>query len=64
MIRFGEAMLDAVLLAYTPKDMLERILISLAGSELNAVVRQDGVDRVRDGGDEVAQELRRYCLNQ
>jgi hypothetical protein len=38
MIRFGEAMLDAVLLAYAPKDMLERLLISLAGSKLNAVV--------------------------
>jgi hypothetical protein len=43
-----------MLLAYTPKDMLEGIFISLAVGELNPVVRQDGVELVRNGGSEVA----------
>jgi hypothetical protein len=41
MIRCGEAMLTAMRLAYTPKDMLEGICILLAVGELHTVVRQN-----------------------
>jgi hypothetical protein len=61
-MRVGEAMRNAMLLAYTPQDMLEGICILLAVGELATVVRQEGVDRVRDGSDEVAEELRRDGL--
>jgi hypothetical protein len=63
MMRFGEAMLNTMLLAYTPEDIREGLLILLAISELHAVVRQDGVDLVWDGSDEVAEELRRDGLD-
>jgi hypothetical protein len=62
-IGFGEAALDAVLLAHTGKDMLEGILIPLAVGELQAVVRQDGVDLLGYDVDEVTQELRRDGLD-
>jgi hypothetical protein len=63
MIGFGEAVRDAVRLTHTRKDMLEGIVIPLAVGELNAVIRQDRVDFIGHGVDEVAQELRRDGLD-
>jgi hypothetical protein len=51
-----------MLLAYTPTDRLEGILISLASGALKTVVRQEGVALGRDGGDEVVQAWRRDGL--
>jgi hypothetical protein len=63
MIGFGAAVLDGVLLTHTRKDMLEGILIPPAIGELHAVVRQDRVDLLGYGVDEVTPELRRDGLD-
>jgi hypothetical protein len=53
MMGVGEAVLDTVLLTHTRQDMLEGIVIPPAIAELNAVVRQDRVDLLGHGVDEV-----------
>jgi hypothetical protein len=56
-IGFGEAVLDGVFLTHTPKDRQESIGIPLAVGELNAVVRQNLLDLIRHGSDEVTRAL-------
>ena len=54
-----EPVLGAIFTADTVKNVLTSMTIFLAVCELDAVVGQDSVDVVRDGLDEVAQELGR-----
>jgi hypothetical protein len=62
MVTLGQAVLDAVLTADTREDMTEGVLIVASVGKLDAVVGQHGVDLVRLGGDQVAQEWRRHHL--
>jgi hypothetical protein len=57
MVGFGEAVLDAILLADALKDMLKGVDIALAVGELPAVIGEHGVELVGDGGHQVAEEL-------
>ena len=57
MVGFGEAVLDAKLLADALKDVLQGVSIALAVGELNAVISEHGGNLVGDGGHQVAEEL-------
>ena len=54
MIDFGQPMLDAVSLADAVEQMFESPAILQAVGELDAVVREDGVDVVRHGSNQPA----------
>ena len=57
MLDLGQPMLDVVFVADPVEDVVERITIAGAVGELDAIVRQHGMDGVRDGFDQIAQEL-------
>jgi hypothetical protein len=62
MTRFGEPVVDAILLADAIEDVREGIPIALLIGELDTVIGQHRVDLVGHGGDPVTQELCGYCL--
>ena len=53
MVSFGEAMLDAILLADAIENMMEGVLIALTIGELDAVIGEHGVDLVGYGSNQV-----------
>lgn len=57
MFHFGQPMLDAILVADAIEDMAEIMDISRAIGELDAVVRQHGMDCIGDSLNQIAQEL-------
>jgi hypothetical protein len=57
MVGVGEVVLDAILVADAFKDMLNGADITLAVSELKAVIGEHGVDLGVDGGHQVSEEL-------
>ena len=57
MVHLGQAVLDPVVFTDPVEDVLKRMGVFLAVGELDAVVRQDGMDPVGDRRDQVAQEL-------
>ena len=59
MVGFGEAVLDAKLLADALKDMLEGVAIARAVGELNAIISEHRVDLIRHSGHQVPEELSR-----
>ncbi len=54
MVGLGQPVLDPVFQAHRPKDMLERVPIPLPIRELDAVVGQDNLDAVGDGGNQIS----------
>ena len=62
MLELGYAMLDPMLPAHTVKDVLEGVDVTGAVRELNAVIRENGVEPVRLDGDQIAKKLRRRHL--
>lgn len=62
MIHLGQTWRDALLTAHTLETMTQGIVIAASVGQLAAVVGQHGVDLVRHGGHEAAQELRRHHL--
>jgi hypothetical protein len=62
MLHFGEALFDVVFAADPIEDVLEGILVAGTIGELDAIVRDYDVDRIRHGRDEVPQELGRCHL--
>ena len=59
MIDFRQPMLDAVPLADAVEQMFESPSILQAVGELDAVVREDGMNTIRHGGDQPPQEVAR-----
>ncbi|EZQ13534.1 hypothetical protein CF98_27020 [Halopseudomonas bauzanensis] len=57
MVDFGEPVPDAVLIAGSIEDVVEPIFVTGVVGELDAVVRQHGVDGVGELRDEIAQKL-------
>src|SRR5215217_51018 len=57
MIDFGQPMLDAFSLAEAVEQMFESPPILQAVGELDAIIREDGVDMVRHGFNQPPQEL-------
>lgn len=57
MLHFSEAVFDVVFAAGPIEDVLEGILVAGTVGELDAIVREYDVDRIRHGRDEVPQEL-------
>ena len=62
MVDLGQAVLDAICHADAVEDVLEGVAVPLVVAELDAVVGEDRVDRVRYGCDQVAQELSGFHL--
>lgn len=59
----GQPVLDPMLSADPVEDVLHREDVALAMGELDAVVGQHGVEPIRNGGDQIEQELRRRYLS-
>ena len=57
MVGFGEAGLEATCLAAARKEVLQGIYSALAVGARRTVIGEHGVDRVRDSGHQVAEEL-------
>ena len=62
MVDLGEPVLDAVLVADAIEDVVKRLFVAGMVGELDAVVRQHGVNGVGHSGNQVAQELSRDPL--
>ncbi len=57
MLDFGEPVFDVVLIADPVEDMVEGVLVVRHVGELDAIIGEHGVDGIRHGSDQVAQEL-------
>lgn len=56
-LHLGQAMLNAVLVTHPVEDVMEGIFMPLLIGELDAVVRQNRMDGIRNCFDQIAQEL-------
>lgn len=57
MLNLGEPVFDVVLIADPVEDMVEGVLVVRQVGEPDAIIGEHGVDGIRHGSDQVAQEL-------